>query len=127
MVACLAMVIGEASPGPLASDGLAATSPAEVAVASLSMGVMEAYRARRGWVAPDSTDAVFAMRDSYYPGDLGLDPLGVRPAGGDAFQTAVAHELNVGRMAMLGVAGMVAQEAATHETVSASLARLLDA
>ena len=46
----------------------------------------------------------------YINGDLGFDPLGLTPADSDEFDVLRTKELNNGRLAMLGVAGIVAQE-----------------
>lgn len=46
----------------------------------------------------------------YINGDLGFDPLGFKPADPAAFATIQTKELNNGRLAMLSVAGMLAQE-----------------
>ena len=32
-----------------------------------------------GWVEPTTFRSLFALRDTYYPGDLGFDPLGFKP------------------------------------------------
>jgi hypothetical protein len=43
-------------------------------------------------------------------GDLGFDPLGLTPADSAEFDLLRTKELNNGRLAMLGVAGIIAQE-----------------
>lgn len=50
-------------------------------------------------------------------GDLGWDPLGLRPSEPEAWEKAQLRELKNGRLAMLGVAGMIAQESITHTGV----------
>ena len=42
----------------------------------VTIGVAELYRALIGWKSP--TDAAFTLRDGYFPGDLGFDPLGLK-------------------------------------------------
>ena len=49
-------------------------------------------------------------RESHSPGDLGFDPLGWKPAEAEDLKMMQAKELNNGRAAMVGIAGMVAQE-----------------
>lgn len=41
---------------------------------------------------------------------LGFDPLGLTPVDPAAFEKMAAKELNNGRLAMIGVAGFIAQE-----------------
>merc|ERR1719183_1026038 len=56
---------------------------------------------------------LWAIRTDHQPGDIGFDPLGLKPQGAAEFKEMETKELNNGRLAMLGVAGMVAQELAT--------------
>ena len=60
------------------------------------------------------------MRDSYYPGDIGFDPLRLAPADASGFATMATRELQHGRLAMIAFMGLVAQEYQTHETGAAS-------
>ncbi|KAJ1461152.1 chlorophyll a/b-binding protein domain-containing protein [Pelagophyceae sp. CCMP2097] len=46
-------------------------------------------------------------------GDLGFDPLGLKPGSKAELTEMATKELNNGRLAMLGIAGMVAQELVT--------------
>jgi len=68
----------------------------------------EIYRARTGWQPPK--DAPFMLQKGYTPGDLGFDPLGMKPKDAAGLLSMQNKELNNGRLAMLGVAGIVAQE-----------------
>ena len=52
-----------------------------------------------------------------YPGDVGFDPLGFKPSDPVAFANMQTRELQNGRLAMLGVAGMCAQELVNHRTI----------
>ena len=47
---------------------------------------------------------------NYIPGDLGFDPLGLKPTDPVAFETMQTKELQNGRLAMLAAAGFMAQE-----------------
>jgi len=55
--------------------------------------------------------------DGRVPGDNGWDPLGLKPKDPNEFLSMQNKELNNGRLAMLGIAGMYAQEAVTHQKV----------
>ena len=72
------------------------------------------------WESPDVTkargDTVANLKDTYVNGDLGFDPLGLKPEGDD-FDVMRTKELQNGRLAMLGIAGMVAQELVTGQTI----------
>merc|ERR1712217_860974 len=49
------------------------------------------------------------------PGNLGFDPLGLKPTDPDELVKMQSKELNNGRLAMIAVAGMVAQEVVTGQ------------
>merc|ERR1711871_1679875 len=51
-----------------------------------------------------------ALRDDYYPGDIGFDPLGLKPTTPEEFVVEQNRELSNGRLAMIAVAGLCAQE-----------------
>jgi hypothetical protein len=76
-----------------------------------------------GWETPMETNArdakasVANLKESYINGDLGFDPLGLKPTDADAFDTMRTKELQNGRLAMLGIAGMVAQELVSGEKI----------
>lgn len=67
-----------------------------------------------GWESDSETNArggKFAqLKKSYINGDLGFDPLGLKPSDPAEFATLQTKELNNGRLAMLAVAGIIAQE-----------------
>ena len=60
---------------------------------------------------------MFALRDNYEPGSLNFDPLGMKPTNKADMTNMQNKELNNGRLAMLGLAGMIAQELATNEKI----------
>jgi len=72
----------------------------------------ELRRARIGWVEP--TDVRFdepgRLRTSYSPGDIGFDPLNLRPSDPAELRELQTKELQNGRLAMLAAAGFMAQE-----------------
>merc|ERR1719410_497955 len=75
----------------------------------LAINICEALRASKGWVEP-GLGPIFTLRENYYPGDLGFDPLGLKPTEAKDFDDIQAKELSNGRLAMIAVAGMCVQE-----------------
>lgn len=75
----------------------------------LAINIAEALRANKGWVEP-GLGPLFSLRDNYYPGDLGFDPLGLKPTNPKEFADMQAKELSNGRLAMFAVAGFCVQE-----------------
>ena len=67
---------------------------------------------------------MFTLRESYYPGDIGFDPLGLKPSNADEFASMQAKELSNGRLAMLAVAGMCVQELVNGQPVLSDLPAL---
>jgi hypothetical protein len=70
-------------------------------------------RARIGWMEPEVE--MRTLRPNYMPGDLGFDPLGLKPKDEAGLMTMQTKELNNGRLAMLACAGIVAQELVTGQ------------
>lgn len=62
------------------------------------------------WGSVSPITGVGNLKEEYYPGDLGFDPLGLAPKDGAEFFLMQSQELDLGRYAMLGVLGMIAQE-----------------
>jgi Chlorophyll A-B binding protein len=105
--------------GP-ANDQLQQVPAVPFAVLTLLIGAAEIYRAKKGWVEPQfkiGSKTLFTLRDDYYPGDLGFDPLGLKPTENYKFQRMQTKELSHGRLAMLAWAGMCAQELVNHRTI----------
>eukprot|EP00580_Thalassiosira_gravida_P020035 CAMPEP_0201669324 /NCGR_PEP_ID=MMETSP0494-20130426/23138_1 /ASSEMBLY_ACC=CAM_ASM_000839 /TAXON_ID=420259 /ORGANISM="Thalassiosira gravida, Strain GMp14c1" /LENGTH=219 /DNA_ID=CAMNT_0048150037 /DNA_START=32 /DNA_END=691 /DNA_ORIENTATION=- len=77
------------------------------------IGAAEAQRAQIGWVDPADVayDQPGLLRDRYYPGDIGFDPLGLKPDTPEELNVMLTKELQNGRLAMLAAAGFLAQEA----------------
>ena len=86
----------------------------------LAINMAEAFRASKGWNEP-GTAPLFTLRENYYPGDLGFDPLGLRPTNQAEFDSIQAKELSNGRLAMFAVAGMCVQELVNGQPVLADL------
>lgn len=75
----------------------------------LAINIIEALRASTGWVEP-GLGPLFTLREKYYPGDIGFDPLGLKPKDAKEFADMQTKELSNGRLAMLAAAGMCVQE-----------------
>jgi hypothetical protein len=75
----------------------------------------ELFRATKGWKSP--IEDSFALRETYYPGDIGFDPFGLKPTGAKEFAEMQTKELNNGRLAMIAAIGMIGQELATQQTL----------
>merc|ERR1719238_147112 len=97
---------------------------------TLGIGIAESTRVQKGFANPydgeikgtpstafPKEDTTFQrLREGYVPGDLGFDPLGLKPTDPAEFRTMQEKELSHGRLAMLAAAGFMAQEAATGQT-----------
>eukprot|EP00746_Dinoflagellata_sp_MGD_P064735 gnl/MRDRNA2_/MRDRNA2_27005_c0_seq1.p1 gnl/MRDRNA2_/MRDRNA2_27005_c0~~gnl/MRDRNA2_/MRDRNA2_27005_c0_seq1.p1 ORF type:complete len:360 (-),score=64.49 gnl/MRDRNA2_/MRDRNA2_27005_c0_seq1:41-1120(-) len=59
----------------------------------------------------------WTVRGDRVPGDLGWDPLGLKPTDPAEFKELQTKELNNGRLAMIAAAGMLAQELATGQKI----------
>merc|ERR1712046_402784 len=58
---------------------------------------------------------LWAIRSDHPAGNFGFAPLHLKPSGGAELKEMATKELNNGRLAMIAVAGMVAQECASGE------------
>ncbi|KAK9807791.1 hypothetical protein WJX72_009466 [[Myrmecia] bisecta] len=74
-----------------------------------AIGLAEAYRVSVGWQTPTSS-GFNKLRDEYEPGNLNFDPLGLLPSDPKERKDMQSKELNNGRLAMIAIAGFVAQE-----------------
>ena len=81
----------------------------------LTVWLSEIWRARIGWVEPDIE--MRSLRENYLPGDLGFDPLGMKPKDEAGLLAMQNKELNNGRLAMIGAAGIVVQELITDQPI----------
>eukprot|EP00529_Nitzschia_sp_RCC80_P033612 CAMPEP_0113468392 /NCGR_PEP_ID=MMETSP0014_2-20120614/15331_1 /TAXON_ID=2857 /ORGANISM="Nitzschia sp." /LENGTH=210 /DNA_ID=CAMNT_0000360779 /DNA_START=137 /DNA_END=769 /DNA_ORIENTATION=- /assembly_acc=CAM_ASM_000159 len=79
---------------------------------TIGIGAAEQYRATVGWVEPENVpvDQPGLLRAEYIPGDIGFDPLGLKPEDPVEFEIMQTKELQNGRLAMLAAAGFMAQE-----------------
>ena len=78
----------------------------------ISIAGLEQTRAEKAFVEPENVPVSKAglMRSEYVPGDLGFDPLGLKPEDAEEFTIMQTKELQHGRLAMLAAAGFIAQE-----------------
>jgi len=102
-------------------DEVRAVSPGFFEFFAVGIAALELNRALIGWVAPGENQDFQDLKDDYYPGDVDFDPLGLKPADPAAFAEMQTKELQNGRLAMLGIAGMVAQELVNGEEIFVNL------
>jgi light-harvesting complex I chlorophyll a/b binding protein 1 len=81
-----------------------------------AIALAESYRVGLGWATPDSTN-FNTLREDYEPGNLGFDPLGLLPTDPEARKDMQSKELNNGRLAMIAIAGFVAQELVSQQGI----------
>ncbi|MEW5306688.1 MAG: hypothetical protein WDW36_009137 [Sanguina aurantia] len=75
----------------------------------LAIGIAESYRVAIGWASPVGED-FYTLKDEYNMGDLGFDPLGLKPKNPKDLLDMQTKELNNGRLGMIAIAAFVAQE-----------------
>jgi hypothetical protein len=63
------------------------------------------------------TNVLWEVKTDRVPGDLGFDPLGLKPTDPAELKEMQTKELNNGRLAMLAAAGMIAQELVDGEKI----------
>jgi hypothetical protein len=88
------------------------------AVMAGGIGAAEAFRINTGFRELDGEklQAETALRPGYYPGDLGFDPLSLKPEDPTEFRLMQEKELSHCRLAMIAAAGFLAQEAVSGST-----------
>merc|ERR1712188_284573 len=77
---------------------------------AIAIGIVETSRAQNGWVPPNLVQGKQFLNDDYSPGDIRFAPLGLKPTEPAEFAEMQTKELQHGPLAMLAVAGFVAQE-----------------
>jgi len=139
MLAVVGYLVGESRFGHLMFRD-AITGPANTHLAQLQkvspfffgflatcIALAEIARAMVGWESPveavkknldvPAKTWMSKLNDDYYPGDLGFDPLGLKPRNPEEFVIMQTKELNNGRLAMFAAIGMMVQEQVTHHTL----------
>ena len=81
-------------------------------VVSLAIGAIEVSSGSIGsFKKPE--DGLWELKDDHVIGALGFDPLGLMPKDAEEAKEMKTKEIMNGRLAMLAISGMVAQEWAT--------------
>ena len=112
------------------------SAPFFFAFLASSILAAELNRAKSGWEEPvkamsynsdNEIKGTFGalLRDDYYPGDIGFDPLGLKPSDAKEFADIQTKELQNGRLAMLAAIGMIVQEQITHDTILGTIKSFL--
>lgn len=116
--------LGDKSIGPaiLHLGEVRTQAPAFFEILTLLIGGAEVYRSFYGWTPPKKAGSIAPLgnlpedtplrrlEDAYYPGDIGFDPAGLKPSDPAEFAEIATKEIQNGRVAMLAIAGFVAQE-----------------
>jgi len=101
-------------------DEVRAAAPFFFEILAVVIGAAEFVRSTVGWEKPGN-DENLALKADYYPGDIGFDPLGLKPDNWEEFSEMSTKELQQGRLAMLGIAGIVAQELVNGKEIFVTL------
>jgi len=93
----------------------------------VSIGTAEIFRSTVGWEKPldaltknqkvEGKTWLSKLNDGYYPGDIGFDPLGLKPSDASEYEKMQTKELQNGRLAMIGAIGMIVQEQVSGSTL----------
>jgi light-harvesting complex I chlorophyll a/b binding protein 1 len=82
-------------------DEVRVVSPFFFELLFIVIGSLELNRAIKGWEKPgDVFGSGRALKEDYFPGDVGFDPLGLRPEDPTEFLALHTRELQNGRLAM---------------------------
>lgn len=121
MLAALGFLVGEQVEGSSflfdasitgpAIDHFQQVPPIAWGLIGAAIFVIESSRVQYAWQDPFQADKLFLLKPEYVPGDYGFDPLGLSAGKSEAWLDDMKlKELNNGRVAMVAIAGMVAQE-----------------
>ncbi|CAM9148103.1 unnamed protein product, partial [Chrysoparadoxa australica] len=81
----------------------------------LGVAIVEGETIIRGWEKMDKVNGVAELKADYINGDLGFDPFNI--VGTEKFDVERTKELNNGRLAMIAILGMWAQELVNGKTL----------
>jgi len=101
-------------------DEVRASTPFFFEILAIVIGAAEFGRSLKGWEKPGNEENL-ALKVDYYPGDIGFDPFGLKPDNWEDFSEMSTKELQQGRLAMLGIAGIVAQELVNGKEIFVNL------
>ena len=87
------------------------------AFALLGMALVEYNTIVTAFASPSAVTGEGGLKEDYSPGDLGFDPLNIKPKTQAALEKMQTKELNNGRLAMIGIAGMLVQELQTGQDI----------
>ncbi|GAX28104.1 light-harvesting complex I chlorophyll a/b binding protein 4 [Fistulifera solaris] len=104
-------------------DEVRAVSPFFFEIFAVLIGALELNRALTGWNSPSAKTVAGSgtLKEDYFPGDIDFDPLGLKPKNAEEFLALNTKELQNGRLAMLAVAGFVAQELTNGKEIFVNL------
>lgn len=85
------------------------------------IGMIETKTIATAWQPLEVTlkepTGVAKLRKTHEPGNIGFDPLNWKPKNEAALRVMKTRELNNGRLAMIGVLGIVIQELVTNKVL----------
>ena len=122
MLAAVGFLVGEKVEGSSFLFDASISGPAITHLSQVPVGFFliltgaiyfaEIQRAKIGWVDPKDVpfDQPGLLNEDYIPGNIGFDPLGLKPEDPEEFFAMQTKELQNGRLAMLASAGFIAQE-----------------
>ncbi|CAM9674717.1 unnamed protein product [Choristocarpus tenellus] len=96
---------------------ITARFPAFWVAAVTGIAFVEYQAITQGWGELDSTTGTGNLKAEYTPGDIGFDPAGLKPESPEELKVMQTKELNNGRLAMIGVAGMLVQELVDAQSI----------
>lgn len=104
-------------------DEVRAVAPTFFEILALIIGTLELNRALTGWTppTPETIAGKNTLKEDYFPGDIGFDPLGLRPKTDAEFLELHTRELQNGRLAMLAAGGFIAQELVNGKEIFVNL------
>ncbi|CAN0173354.1 unnamed protein product [Ectocarpus sp. 12 AP-2014] len=100
---------------------ISAQFPEFWAFALLGMALVEYNTIMTAFAQPSFVTGEGGLKEDYSPGDLGFDPLNIKPKTEEAFDAMKTKELNNGRLAMIGTAGMLVQELVNGQDILPNL------